>query len=139
MEEAEEAVQTIRRTNLVDKLGIWGWSAGGHLAAITATAVNSRLDFMILSYPVISMAEDITHIPSRKNLLGNEPHPHLVQQMSAETRVSEKTPPTFIFHTAEDRWLQDIMSEQLLGRKLDKSELELSAQRISVKNYETPR
>ncbi|KAI0172208.1 Alpha/Beta hydrolase protein [Hypoxylon sp. FL1284] len=183
MDEAKTAVEDIRRTDRVDKLGIWGWSAGGHLAAITATEFESGLDFMILSYPVISMEGDITHIPSRQNLLGNEPPLHLVQQLSAETRVSETTPTTFIFHTAEDEqvlvenslrlsralnryhrpfwihvqaegqhgigmgdwtifldcWLQDIMSDQLLSRELDESELKLSAQRLSVKNSETSR
>jgi acetyl esterase/lipase len=104
-----------------DRLGIVGFSAGGHLAATTATvgdrvpapaseagasdAVNdlrAQPDLLILAYPVISLAEAYTHEHSRTMLLGDDPDPALVQMLSAERQVSARTPPTFIFSTNED-------------------------------------
>ncbi|KAI1417550.1 Alpha/Beta hydrolase protein [Hypoxylon sp. FL1857] len=70
--EALEAVRQIRGSGRVDKLGIWGFSAGGHLAAVTATDPSVELDFAILAYPVISMAAGTTHEGSRRNLIGDE-------------------------------------------------------------------
>ncbi|KFY73878.1 hypothetical protein V499_06046 [Pseudogymnoascus sp. VKM F-103] len=102
MEEALDAVKKIRAEGRVSKLGIWGWSAGGHLAAITATTPEVELDFAVLSYPVISMEDPTTHPGSRQNLLGDKASLELVQDMSAQNRVSKTTPPTFIFHTAND-------------------------------------
>lgn len=100
--EALDAVKKIRAEKRISKLGIWGWSAGGHLSAITATTPEANLDFVVLSYAVISMEYPVTHSGSRSNLLGDDPPPELVQDMSAHKRVSEATPPTFIFHTAND-------------------------------------
>lgn len=100
--EALDAVKKIRAEGRVSKLGIWGWSAGGHLAAVTATTPETAFDFVVLSYPVISMEYPITHPGSRQNLLGDDAPPELVRDMSAQYRVSEATPPTFIFHTAND-------------------------------------
>ncbi|KAI2639740.1 alpha/beta-hydrolase [Hypomontagnella submonticulosa] len=100
--EALEAVRQIRASNKVDKLGIWGFSAGGHLAAVTATDPDADLDFTILGYPVISMARGTTHEGSRHNLIGDDAGVDIEFVMSAETRVDEKTPPTFLFHTAND-------------------------------------
>lgn len=100
--EALDAVKEIRAKNQPSKLGIWGWSAGGHLAAITATTPEAELDFVILSYAVISMEHSITHSGSRTNLLGDDPRPELVRNMSAQNRVSKSTPPSFIFHTSND-------------------------------------
>lgn len=100
--EALEAVRQIRESNKVDKLGIWGFSAGGHLAAVTATDHDADLDFAILAYPVISMVPGITHPGSRHNLIGDNATADIEHSMSAETRVDEKTPPTFLFHTAND-------------------------------------
>lgn len=100
--EALDAVKKIRAEGRVSKLGIWGWSAGGHLAAVTATTPETEFDFVVLSYPVISMEYPITHPGSRQNLLGDDAPPELVRDMSAQNRVSEATPPTFIFHTSND-------------------------------------
>lgn len=100
-----------------DKIGIWGFSAGGHLASTAGThfddgdpkasdpidRVSSRPDFMILCYPVITMSDPYTHRGSRTNLLGENPDPELVKLMSNELQVTEKTPPTFLFHTTEDK------------------------------------
>ena len=98
-----------------DKVGILGFSAGGHLAAFTA--VNNKLDvltvdddkcklpyrpdFFILGYPVITM-NDYTHNGSRLNLLGNDPDTELLRLCSIELNVNENTPPAFIWHTADD-------------------------------------
>ncbi|KAI1191536.1 Alpha/Beta hydrolase protein [Nemania serpens] len=101
MDEAENALGHIRK-NYRGKLGAWGWSAGGHLAAIKATEPGLKLDFLILSYPVITMEDANTHIPSRLNLLGETPSPQQIIEMSANKRVTKDMPPTFIFHTASD-------------------------------------
>ena len=105
--EALNAINEIRAKYVgtrLTKLGIWGFSAGGHLAAITATTPGLKLDFAILAYPVISMDYSITHYGSRTNLLGDdeEASAELVWAMSAQNRVSAETPPTFLFHTAND-------------------------------------
>ncbi len=98
------------------RLGIWGFSAGGHLAASASThfdsgktdaadlidRVGSRPDFAILSYPVISFTTPYTHKGSLKSLLGDNPDPKLVENLSNELQVTLQTPPTFLFHTSED-------------------------------------
>lgn len=98
------------------RLGVMGFSAGGHLAATAAThfddgnpAATDEIDrqscrpgFAVLCYGVISMQEKLGHKFSEKMLLGDNPNPKLVQSLSNEREVSEKTPPTFLFHTAED-------------------------------------
>src|SRR5262245_12478498 len=99
-----------------DRIGLMGFSAGGHLAATTATLatggrpddadpierVSSRPDFLILGYPVISFDPAIAHMGSRRNLLGDDPDPTLVTLLSAERQVTPETPPTFLFHTTAD-------------------------------------
>lgn len=105
--EALAALRSIRATKRVQKLGIWGFSAGGHLAATTLTNPDTRLpdaklDFGVLAYPVISMIPGITHAGSHNNLIGEHPDPELEKALSAQNRVALDTPPTFIFHTASD-------------------------------------
>jgi acetyl esterase/lipase len=99
-----------------DRIGMMGFSAGGHLAATTGThfdsgkpdaadvveRVSSRPDFLILAYPVISMQASITHAGSRRNLLGENPDPKLVDDLSNELSVTNQTPPTFLFATTND-------------------------------------
>jgi acetyl esterase/lipase len=87
-----------------DRIGIWGFSAGGHLAATAATHFDStsRPDFAILAYPVITMRTPFTHMGSRQNLLGEDPDEALVTLLSNETQVTAQTPPTFLFHTTDD-------------------------------------
>jgi acetyl esterase/lipase len=99
-----------------DKIGIMGFSAGGHLASTVGThfddgqadaadaieRASCRPDFMILVYPVIALATDYAHGGSKKNLLGDKPDPQLVANLSNETQVTEKTPPTFLMHTGGD-------------------------------------
>jgi acetyl esterase/lipase len=100
-----------------NRIGIWGFSAGGHLASTTGTHFDngdpnaadpidrqsSRPDFMILAYPVITMQEPYVHQGSLHNLLGEKPDPGLVQLLSNELQVTANTPPAFLFHTTEDQ------------------------------------
>ena len=88
-----------------DRVGIWGFSAGGHLASTAATHFDTgaRPDFAILAYPVITLEPPYAHQGSRRNLLGEEPNPKLVHNLSNETQVTAETPPTFLFHTSGDK------------------------------------
>ena len=100
-----------------DHVGMWGFSAGGHLTATAGTQFDwgkadsadlverqgSRPDFLVLAYPVITMQEPYVHHGSLKNLLGDDPDPALVRSQSAETRVTKDTPPTFLFSTTDDK------------------------------------
>jgi acetyl esterase/lipase len=88
------------------RVGVWGFSAGGHLAATISThfTAQTRPDFAILSYPVITCTEEWRHRGSCRNLLGSDtPDPKLAELMSNEKQVTAKTPPTFIFHTTDDQ------------------------------------
>lgn len=99
------------------RIGIIGFSAGGHLAATatvhhdngTATAedpidrISCRPDFAILIYPVISMEDDLTHKGSRRNLLGKRFTPEQVKWYSPQLNVTKTTPPTFLAHALDDR------------------------------------
>jgi len=119
--DAQRAIRTVRSRAAElhvqpDRIGIWGFSAGGHLASTAAThfdsgdpsaadpieRAGSRPDFAILSYPVISMNSEIVHKGSRTNLLGAEPDPKLADDLSNDERVTAQTPPTFLFHTTTD-------------------------------------
>ncbi|KAK1993952.1 endo-1,4-beta-xylanase B [Colletotrichum falcatum] len=101
-DEALDALSYIRGQNRTTKLGIWGFSAGGHLAAVTLTDPDTRLDFGILAYPVITLEGNYTHVGSRNNLIGADASPALEHELSAQNRVSATTPPTFLFQTADD-------------------------------------
>ena len=100
-----------------NKIGIIGFSAGGHLASSVGTHFKIRTDrpsFMILCYPVVSMNKEITHSGSRSNLLGENPSDELVKLYSNELQVTKNTPPTFIVHNIDDKVVPIINSEQLL-------------------------
>lgn len=98
------------------RIGIWGFSAGGHLASTAAThfddgnpgspdpveRVSSRPDFAILAYPVITCTEWFRHQGSCENLLGRNPDPRLADYLSNEKQASVETPPVFLFLTDED-------------------------------------
>jgi acetyl esterase/lipase len=100
-----------------NRIGIWGFSAGGHLASTAGTHFDagdgaatdpinrqsSRPDFMILAYPVITLEDPYAHVGSRLNLLGEKPDPALIEFLSNERQVTTQTPPTFLFHTTEDK------------------------------------
>lgn len=119
--DAQRAIRMVRKNanewNLEsNKIGIIGFSAGGHLASTLGThfeeevynpidetdAISARPDFMALGYPVIAFDEDSTHKGSQHNLLGEDASAELVQHFSNEKQVTEKTPPTFLFHAADD-------------------------------------
>jgi acetyl esterase/lipase len=99
-----------------DRVGIMGFSAGGHLASTAAThfdaglanatdpidRASSRPDFAVLVYPVISMLAPLTHPLSKENLLGTHPDSALVRSLSNDLMVTAQTPPTFLFHTTAD-------------------------------------
>ena len=98
-----------------DKIGIIGFSAGGHLASTLGTHFNEKVykavddidnesarpDFMALGYPVISFGE-MTHQGSKKNLIGENPTIDIVDYFSNEKQVTEQTPPTFLLHATDD-------------------------------------
>jgi acetyl esterase/lipase len=119
--DGKRAMQMVRKNSQKwhvnpDRIGIMGFSAGGHLASTVGThfdtgnpnasdpleKYSSRPDFMILIYPVITMKKDFTHMGSRTNLLGVDPDSSLVQNLSNETQVTPQTPPTFLVHTSND-------------------------------------
>lgn len=121
LHDAQRAVRYVRANAAklgVDpqRLGIMGFSAGGHLASTAATHFDkgdaqsedpidrqsSRPSFAILAYPVISFTQPFTHAGSGRNLLGENPDPELLKFLSNETQVTPETPPTFLFHTGED-------------------------------------
>ncbi len=99
------------------RIGVIGSSAGGHLVSTLITHFDSgktdasdpverqssRPDLAILCYPVITLMGSNTHVGSRKNLLGENPDPELVKNLSNETQVTSNTPPCFIWHTWEDK------------------------------------
>ena len=109
----KDALQAIRiiRKNAVKwninpvKIGISGFSAGGHLASAAGTHFDnsSRPDFMILFYPVISMNEKVTHSGSRDNLLGKNHSKDSVDYYSNELKVTAGTPPSLIFLSDDDK------------------------------------
>ena len=119
-QDAARAVRTVRARAVewgLDpaRVGILGFSAGGHLASTAGThfdagradaadpveRVSSRPDLLVLVYPVITMREK-THAGSRRNLLGESPAPELVALLSNEERVTKETPPAFLVHTMTD-------------------------------------
>ncbi len=87
-----------------NKIGIMGFSAGGHLASTFSTHFeeDTKPNFSILIYPVISMDKSITHMGSRNNLIGNNPTNAMIKWYSNELQVTSNTPPTFLIHATDD-------------------------------------
>jgi acetyl esterase/lipase len=121
LEDAQRAIRYVRANAKqygIDghRIGVWGFSAGGHLASSVGTHFDngeasatdvidqqsSRPDFLILCYPVITFKEPYLHRGSRTALLGDNPDPGLMDLLSNETQVTAQTPPTFLFHTSDD-------------------------------------
>ncbi len=120
--DAQRAIRTVRANAAKygiapDHIGMWGFSAGGHLTASAGTLFDagnaaaadpieqqsSRPDFLILSYPVITMEDPYVHKGSRTYLLGDAPTQAEMDSMSPELHVTAQTPPTFLFTTTDDR------------------------------------
>jgi acetyl esterase/lipase len=118
LQDAQQAIKIVRERAQewnIDphKIGIMGFSAGGHLASTAATHYDNafiqndektslRPDFLILIYPVISMTDEIGHIGSRTNLLGVKPDADKIRFFSNELHVNGQTPPTWLTHTGDD-------------------------------------
>ncbi|MBN1924526.1 MAG: alpha/beta hydrolase [Prolixibacteraceae bacterium] len=118
LQDAQQAIRIIRRRAKewnIDpaKIGIMGYSAGGHLASTLSThyddnvyepedGTSARPDFSILIYPVITMDKTYTHMGSREALLGKNPTEELVKRFSNELQVNSKTPPAFLVHSLDD-------------------------------------
>lgn len=119
LQDAQRGLQIIRQRakewNIdVNKVGIMGFSAGGHLASTTGTHfnrtvidnkadINLRPDFMVLVYPVISFSDSLTHLGSRTNLIGAKPSADLVKLYSNELQITPRTPPTLLIHSGDDK------------------------------------
>lgn len=117
--DAQRAIQLVRlnagKWNIdKNKIGIMGFSAGGHLASTAGTHFNTaaipnikntslRPDFMILLYPVISFTDSLAHMGSRTNLIGKEPTQEKINYYSNELQVTKQTPPAFIVHAKDDK------------------------------------
>lgn len=119
LQDAQEAVRVVRRNANkwhldATKIGIMGFSAGGHLAATLSTQYNEKVypsadnisarpDFSILIYPVISMENGITHNGSKENLLGKNANSELIAKYSNEKQVDSNTPKAFLVHATDDK------------------------------------
>lgn len=118
LQDAQQAIITVRKNAAKwnvnpQRIGIMGFSAGGHLASTAGTHfekvlvddpgnISARPDFMMLIYPVISADIAITHAGSYKNLLGDNPSKEQLELYSNEKQVTAKTPPTFLVHASDD-------------------------------------
>lgn len=121
LQDAQRAVRTVRARAKefgvqADRVGIMGFSAGGHLTSTALThfdkgkaddsdpiqQVSCRPDFGLLCYPVIAFEQPFTHKGSQQNLLGKDASKELIESLSNEKQVTSETPPTFLFHTQED-------------------------------------
>jgi acetyl esterase/lipase len=116
------------------KVGIMGFSAGGHLASTVDThfdvgnpsasdptdRLNCRPDFAVLVYPVISMKDGVTDQGTKQHLLGPNPDPALVQSLSNDTQVTPQTPPTILVHAVDDRTVP-IENSRLMYAALQKA------------------
>jgi acetyl esterase/lipase len=119
LQDAQSAIKLVRMRagewNIdTSRVGIIGFSAGGHLASTAGThfttpvidnreGINLRPSFMVLIYPVISFADTLMHAGSRNRLLGEKPSDELIRLYSNEWQVTPNTPPTFIIHSEDDK------------------------------------
>jgi len=133
LQDAQQAIKILRENAGkwgidANRIGVMGFSAGGHLAATVATHfqkavienqnnTNLRPDFLILVYPVISMQDGLTHHDSRENLLGKNPAKEAIELYSNELQVNSNTPPTYITHAGDDK-LVDVDNSIVFYEKL---------------------
>ncbi len=118
LQDAQQAIKMVRDRATEwnvnpGRIGIMGFSAGGHLASTTGTHFDKALipnaektslrpDFMILIYPVISFNESIGHQGSKEKLIGKTPTPEKIKEYSNELQVTNQTPPAFLVHASDD-------------------------------------
>jgi acetyl esterase/lipase len=118
LQDAQQAIKTVRQRakefNIDEhRIGIIGFSAGGHLASTAGTHftnavidnkenISLRPDFLVLIYPVISFKEGIGHMGSRDQLIGKQPSAEKINYYSNEMQVTEQTPPAFLVHASDD-------------------------------------
>jgi acetyl esterase/lipase len=119
LQDAQEAMRAIRRNAVSwkinpDRVGVIGFSAGGHLASTLSTHyaekvydvkdnTSARPNFSLLIYPVVSFDTVITHMGTRNNLIGLNPDIKQVQRFSNELQITADTPPAFLVHSADDK------------------------------------
>jgi acetyl esterase/lipase len=119
LQDAQQAIYLVKKNASAwnidpTKVGMMGFSAGGHLASTAGTHftkavypnkenISVRPDFMMLIYPVISFSDSLAHMGSRTNLVGNDAGPDLIKLYSNEMQVTAQTPPTFLVHAADDK------------------------------------
>jgi len=144
LQDAQQAIRMVRHGAQkwgIDpqKIGIMGFSAGGHLASTAGThfdspvdedTTNVRPDFMILIYPVISFTDSIGHIGSRTNLLGPSPTNKQVEFFSNELHINAFTPPTFLTH-AEDDTVVPLANTMTFFKALNKNKISASTRIFS--------
>lgn len=120
-----------------NRIGAIGFSAGGHLASTLATRLDDlkienpgntdlRPDFLILVYPVISMDSEVTHLDSRKALLGENPPEKTIRFFSNELHVTENSPPTLLLHAVDDK-LVDIKNTMIFVEALKHANVPVEA------------
>ncbi|HWJ24943.1 MAG TPA: alpha/beta hydrolase, partial [Flavisolibacter sp.] len=119
LQDAQRAVQYVRENRKQwdvnkNRIGILGFSAGGHLASTEGThfekalipnpkGTSLRPDFMVLVYPVINLSDSLMHEGSRTRLLGKNPSQDMIRNYSNDLQVNRKTPPTFLVHAKDDK------------------------------------
>jgi len=130
-----------------NKIGIMGFSAGGHLASTAGTHFKNKCQrpaFMILAYPVVTMDSAYTHMGSRTNLLGAHPSEKLVKQFSNELQVKKNTPPAFILHARNDGAVPIANSRNLLkalqnkGIQAELQEYDLGGHGFGMRKHDIP-
>lgn len=144
LQDAQQAILTVRENAAKwnidpNKIGIMGFSAGGHLAASAGThfaeafipnplKTSLRPDFMILGYPVISFQDSLTHMGSRDNLIGKDPSKAKKDFYSNELQITKNTAPCFLFHATDDnvvKVMNSVLFYQALIEHAVKAELHI--------------
>jgi acetyl esterase/lipase len=158
--DAQQAIRTVRSNAKpwgidANRIGIIGFSAGGHLASTAGThfdrgepqaadpihRASSRPDFVILVYPVVTMGTT-THGGSKVNLLGRDPKPELVELFSNEKHVTDQTPPMFLAHAKDDKAVvpenSRMLYEALRAHHVAAEYLELPSGGHGLNGYQGP-
>lgn len=145
--DAQQGIKIIRDSAIKwnvnpNKVGVIGFSAGGHLASTLGThfnksiisnevGTNLRPDFMILVYPLVSMEDSLTHLGSKISLLGMEPTETIVRDWSNELHVTKETPPTYLTHCEDDR-VVDVKNSIIFYQALQKQGVHSKLHLVSI-------